>query len=65
MLFTNYDPFRDLSSPARSLDYDVVRSWRFLSPSRPSPARSPLASASALLLANRRTTQSTQRHRRH
>lgn len=26
MLFTNYDPFRDLSTSARSLDYDVVRS---------------------------------------
>ncbi len=26
MLFTNYDPFRDLSNTARSLDYDVVRS---------------------------------------
>ncbi|MDW3179823.1 MAG: Hsp20/alpha crystallin family protein [Acidimicrobiia bacterium] len=26
MLFTNYDPFRDLSNSARSFDYDVVRS---------------------------------------
>ena len=26
MLFTNYDPFRDLSSSSRSLDYDVIRS---------------------------------------
>lgn len=26
MLFTNYDPFRDLTSSSRSLDYDVVRS---------------------------------------
>lgn len=26
MLFTNYDPFRDLSSSARTLDYDVIRS---------------------------------------
>ena len=26
MLFNAYDPFRDLSSSARSLDYDVVRS---------------------------------------
>jgi HSP20 family protein len=26
MLFTNYDPLRDLPSTARSLDYDVVRS---------------------------------------
>lgn len=26
MLFTNYDPYRDPSHSARSLDYDVVRS---------------------------------------
>ena len=26
MLFTNYDPFRDLSNSERSFDYHVVRS---------------------------------------